>query len=528
VVKKQIRDKNCKLVVASTLPLMTKPQKIFSAQQIKEADRYTIQHEPIASIDLMERAAVKCFEWISQHFSKEKKFLVFCGPGNNGGDGLAIARLLLVAGYTVEVYTLATTGKYSEDFLINHDRLQKMDPAIFKQVSSIADLPPFYAEDIFIDAIFGTGLSKPITGLAAEIIKGFNSGGGTVIAIDMPSGLFADKASDHSSVIVRATYTLSFQFPKLSFLFAEYAAYTGDWKILDIGISQKFIDSEPATHRLLTVSEVGSMLLPRKKFSHKGTYGHALLIAGSYGKIGAAVLAVKACLRSGAGLLTVHLPKCGYTIMQVANPEAMVSVDSHEEIISDEITVTKFSAVGIGPGTGVEDETQKAFYHLLKQTTKPLLLDADALNILSLHKDWLEQVPAYSILTPHPKEFERLAGKAANDFERHQMQIGFSKKYTLIIVLKGAHTCISIPSGECYFNTTGNSGMAKGGSGDVLTGLITGLLAQGYDSLSASLLGVFIHGYAGDMAKDAIGEIGMTAGDVCDFLPAAFKEIARG
>jgi hydroxyethylthiazole kinase-like uncharacterized protein yjeF len=507
---------------------MPKPQKIFSAQQIKEADRYTILHEPITSVDLMERAALKCFEWISQHFAKEKKFLVFCGPGNNGGDGLAIARLLLIAGYTVEVYTLATAGKYSGDYLINQKRLQKLDHTIIKQVSSVADLPNFNADDIFIDAIFGTGLSKPITGLAAEIIHGLNLSGANLIAIDMPSGLYADQASDHSSAIVRANHTLTFQFPKLSFFFAEYAIYTGDWEILDIGISEKFIDNEPTIHYLLTEGVVDGILQPRKKFSHKGTYGHALLIAGSYGKIGAAVLAAKACLRSGVGLLTVHLPKCGYTIMQVANPEAMVSVDSDEEIIGDEISVTKFSAVGIGPGIGTEDATQKSLYHLLKQLRQPLLLDADALNILSLHKDWLEQVPQYSILTPHPKEFERLAGKATNDFELHQMQIEFSKKYKLIVILKGAHTCISLPSGQCYFNTTGNPGMAKGGSGDVLTGLITGLLAQGYDSLSASLLGVFIHGYAGDMAKDTIGEIGMTAGDICDFLPAAFKEIARG
>jgi hydroxyethylthiazole kinase-like uncharacterized protein yjeF len=506
---------------------MAKPQKIFSAQQIKEADRYTIQNEPIASIDLMERAALKCFEWISQHFTKEKKFLVFCGPGNNGGDGLAIARLLLVAGYTVEIYTLPTTGKYSEDFLINHDRLQKLGPAIFKNVSSITNLPHFDAGDVFIDAIFGTGLSKSITGLAAEIINALNLSGAEIIAIDMPSGLLADQVSHHSSVIVRANYTLSFQFPKLSFFFAEYAIYTGDWKILDIGISEKFIDKEPATHYLLTAELIDGILQPRKKFSHKGTYGHALLIAGSYGKTGAAVLAAKSCLRSGVGLLTVHLPKSGYTIMQVTNPEAMVSVDSHEKIITDEISVTKFSALGIGPGIGIEDETQKAFYHLLKQVKQPLLLDADALNILSLHKDWLEQVPPYSILTPHPKEFERLAGKAANDFERHEMQIEFSKKYKLIVILKGAHTCISLPSGECYFNTTGNPGMAKGGSGDVLTGLITGLLAQGYDSLPASLLGVFIHGYAGDLAKESIGETGMIAGDICDFLPTALKQIAQ-
>jgi len=268
---------------------------------------------------------------------------------------------------------------------------------------------------------------------------------------------------------------------------------------------------------------IQSLLKPREKFSHKGNYGHAMLIAGSYGKIGAAVLAAKACLRSGVGLLTVHLPKCGYEIMQATNPEAMVTADA-EHLISGEIITKTFSAVGIGPGMGTDNKTQKALHYIFMQHKNPLVLDADALNMISLNKNWLEIIPEHSILTPHPKEFERLAGKTNTDFERHALQMSLSKKYNFFMILKGARTCITTPQGETYFNTTGNPGMAKGGSGDVLTGMITGLLAQGYTSLEASLIGVFIHGLAGDIARDTIGETGMIAGDICEHLPAAFKQ----
>ncbi len=274
----------------------------------------------------------------------------------------------------------------------------------------------------------------------------------------------------------------------------------------------------------ITKPLIQNILKPREKFSHKGNYGHAMLIAGSYGKIGAAVLAAKACLRSGVGLLTVHLPKCGYGIMQATNPEAMVATDDDEYLISDEIITNTFSAVGIGPGMGTDKQTQKALHHILIQHRNPLVLDADALNIISLNKNWLDMIPENSILTPHPKEFERLAGKTNTDLERHSLQMGLSKKYNLFMIVKGARTCITTPGGETYFNTTGNPGMAKGGSGDVLTGIITGLLAQGYTSLEASLTGVFIHGLAGDIARDTIGETGMIAGDICEHLPAAFKQ----
>jgi NAD(P)H-hydrate epimerase len=501
---------------------MIQPKKIFSTQQIKAADRFTIEQEPITSTNLMERAALKCAEWLQNHFTKHNTFIIFCGNGNNGGDGLAIARLLFLDGFDVRAYTINASVKHTDDFLENEKRLNE----IRCPVTALADgeaVPEIKVTDVVIDAIFGTGISKPITGIAAEIIKSINASDAQIISVDMPSGLFADSASDHSSVIIKANHTLSFQFPKLAFFFAENASYVGNWEILDIGLSEKFIAEEITSIYLITHELVKSILKPRPTFSHKGTYGHAMLVAGSYGKIGAAVLSASACLRSGVGLLTVHLPRCGYEIMQVTNPEAMVLVDSNEKIIGDEIAAEKISAIGIGPGIGTEQITQSAVHYLLTHTAQPLVIDADALNILSLHKDWLGLVPANSIFTPHPKEFERLAGKASNDFDRHQQQVDFSAKHSVFVVLKGAHTCITTPGGESYFNTTGNPGMAKGGSGDVLTGVLASLLAQGYSSLETCLLGVYIHGLAGDLASASLGETGMIAGDIIKFLPAAFK-----
>jgi hydroxyethylthiazole kinase-like uncharacterized protein yjeF len=503
---------------------MKSPSKIFHVAQIKAADLYTIQHEPVTSINLMERAASACTKWIQQHFTQKNSFLIVCGTGNNGGDGLAIARQLHLSGYQVQICIIEMEGKYSEDFLVNEDRLKKVDGSLIKKIKTAAELV-IKQNDIIIDAIFGTGLSKPITGLIADIITSINKSNATVIATDMPSGLLADQHTDPLSAVIKAHDTLSFQFPKLAFFFPENELYTGNWNILDIGLHETFIANEPTIHYQLTETFVKSLLKPRRKFSHKGTYGHAMLIAGSYGKMGAAVLAAKACLHSGVGLLTMHIPQCGNEIMQTTAPEAMVSTDSKKHWIGDEIITKTFSAIGMGPGIGTNEQTQKSLHAIITRHERPLVLDADALNILGLHKDWLEELPANSILTPHPKEFERLAGAAANNFERHALQIAFSKKYQLFIILKGAHTCITTPSGETYFNTTGNPGMAKGGSGDLLTGVITAILAQGYTPLETCLISVFVHGLAGDLTRDALGETGMIAGDLCDHLPQAFKQL---
>lgn len=505
---------------------MNQAIKIFTSVQIKKADEYTVAHEPIASIDLMERAATKCTQWLIQNIKKKDSLLFFCGPGNNGGDGLVIARQLHILGYTVKVYLLSLSKNCSVDFSINEERLRKVQKDILHTITSSNEFPEINKTDIIIDAIFGTGLNKTVSGLAGDCISLINKSGAKVIAIDMPSGLFTDAHTDSNSTVIKATHTLSFQFPKLAFFFPENASFVGDWQILNIGISETFISKEVSKKYFITKDCIKTILKPRKKYSHKGTFGHTLIVAGSYGKMGAAVLSANACLRSGAGLLTAHVPKSGYEIIQITSPEAMVSIDQNENLFSDKLNTSAYTSIAVGPGIGTEKLTQDALKHLLLNSDKPLVIDADALNNISLN-DWSKLIPLNSILTPHPKEFERLTKKAKNDFERHTLQIEYSVKYNVYVILKGAHTCITTPNGDCYFNSTGNPGMAKGGSGDILTGIIAGLMAQGYTSIESCILGVFIHGLAGDIAKKEIGEIGMASSDITTYLPIAFKVLTK-
>lgn len=502
---------------------MNTPGKLFSARQIREADAYTIQHEPISSVALMERAANACFRWIQKQPFGKLHIQVFCGLGNNGGDGLVLAKLLLDAGYAVSVYIVHYSNKRSGDFNFNEQQLKGLYASHVNDLHEGHSFPVIHENNVIIDALFGTGLSKPVSGLAADVIHYLNSSEAKIVSIDIASGLFADQHSDPQWAIIEPDYTLSFQFPKLAFLFAENEPFTGKWEVLDIGLHQRFIEEEPVTNYLLNRSFIKHLLTPRKKFSHKGTFGHALLIAGSYGKIGAALLSAKALVRSGAGLLTVNIPHCGYTIMQSSVPEAMVLTDKHERYITEDLQCEPYSAIGIGPGIGTRQETGNALKMNLQSCKKAVVLDADALNCISMNKELLFLIPKHSVLTPHLKEFERLTRKAANDFDRNRLQIEFSQLHQVYVVLKGAHTCISTPEGICYFNSSGNPGMAKGGSGDVLTGIITALLAQGYSSLHSAIIGVHIHGLAGDIAKEQKGETGMIATDIIDALPRAFQ-----
>ena len=475
--------------------------KILSIPQIRAADEYTIANEPIASIDLMERAAFECFSFIKEHLYKEKLIHVFCGMGNNGGDGLVIARMLFGADFNVQVFILKYASKYSDDFAINLERLKKETTVSVVELSEGSVLPNISEKDVVIDAIFGSGLSKPISGWLGEAISKINASNALVLAIDIPSGFFADTLSyPDKGAIIKADYTLTFQFPKKSFLFPECDAYVGDWQVLDIGLHPDYIHSVVTNDFYLTPHFIESIIKPRSKYSHKGTYGHALLIAGSYGMAGAAVLSAKAALRSGVGLLSLFIPKALYAILQTTVPEAMVHTSETDMHVSGFPDISKYTAIGMGPGIGKHDETAATLKLFIQQSSRPLVLDADALNILSENPTWLAFLPKNSILTPHPGEFERLAGKTSDSFERHQLQLEFSRKFHVIVVLKGAHTCITAPDGKAYFNSTGNPGMATGGSGDVLTGMITSLLAQSYSPLHAALLGVYLHGAAGDKA----------------------------
>jgi hydroxyethylthiazole kinase-like uncharacterized protein yjeF len=498
---------------------MPEPIKILTAQQIKAADEYTMQHEPVTAIDLMERAAKACTAWIEQHISSDKVIKVFCGMGNNGGDGLAIARLLSRAGYAVEVYIIKHSNTPSQGFSTNLKRLLAENVV---EITDAAQLPVIAPADIVIDALFGTGTNREVSGIAAVCIQHINKSTATVCAVDVPSGLLADMHTNPDSAVVHATHTLTFQFPKRAFLFTENGERVGIWHILDIGLSEKYTQQVATPAYYLTMPYISSLLQSKPKFAHKGTFGHSLIVAGSYGKIGAAVLAAKACLRSGTGLLSIRTPTCGYAIIQVAVPEAMADMDSGTLHLQDNIVAGQYSSIGIGPGIGTDTATQAVLHHLLQHSTAPLVLDADALNMLAADKTKLSLLPHNSILTPHPKEFERLTHAVSNDFERHGLQREFSAEHKVYVVLKGAHTCSTTPEGQAYFNSTGNPGMARGGSGDVLTGVLTGLLAQGYNPLHACLLGVYIHGLAGDIAAMHMSTTAMTSADIIEHLPQAF------
>ncbi|HOW31464.1 MAG TPA: NAD(P)H-hydrate dehydratase [Bacteroidales bacterium] len=496
--------------------------KIFSTEQVRQADAYTIANEPIASIDLMERAAIACYNIIKPKVSGNfKRVVIFCGPGNNGGDGLAIGRMLWRDGIDV-VAVIDEEAAKSPDYMVNLERYIAGGGI----TATVSDVPLIEADDLVIDAIFGSGLSKPIQGKWADVIALINDCRTIVVSVDIPSGLFSGKPSDpKAGAIVKADHTLSLQFPKLAFMFPENDEFTGDWQTVDIGLHQKFISAEPADNFYIGMEDAAEMLKPRKKFSHKGTYGHALLVTGSLGKMGAAVLSSRACLRSGTGLVTSHIPGCGVSIMQTAVPEAMVSVDTWDDAFTTLPHLDGYTALGAGPGIGTADSTQRALKLLLQESHVPLILDADALNILSENKTWLGFLPHETILTPHPKEFERLAGKIVNSFDRFDLLRRFAVKYGCYIVLKSAHTVTCTPAGKCYFNSTGNPGMATGGSGDVLTGIITGLAAQGYTTLQSCLLGVYLHGLAGDLAAAKSGPEALLASDIIDKLSDAWLKI---
>lgn len=498
---------------------------IPNSTQLKEWDQFTIQQQGIRSIELMERTANACMRWIESKQFLQKKFLIFCGKGNNGGDGLAIARLLLYAGSKVKIYISETGHAGSPDFQENLQRLH----AVTKEIHFIQDerqLNAIQSEEIIIDALFGSGLNKPIVGTTKSIIDWINNQSSSVISIDLPSGLYIDKSSKGNPV-VKADFTLTFQTTKLALLIQENAQFIGEVTVLDIGLDQAYTDSKKFEHLFVQSSLIKQIYEPRNRFAHKGNFGHAGIFAGSFGKMGAAVLCAKACLHSGVGLLTSFIPRCGYVVMQTAVPEAMVIADENEESLAQlPGDMDKYEVIGVGPGIGTSNETITLISYLLRRVHKPIVADADALNIIAKNQQWLKQLPAGTIITPHPKEFDRLFGEQANDFERLECAHTKAKEFNIVIVLKGHHTSICTPGGLVYFNSTGNAGMAKGGSGDVLTGILTAMVAQKYDSVEAAIFGVYLHGLAGDLAAKDLSMESMVAGDIINYLGEVFKQLA--
>ncbi len=502
--------------------------KLFTTKQIAEIDKYTIENEPVSDIDLMERAAMQITNWIVRRFSTEQKMVFFAGPGNNGGDALAIARQLADLDYTCEVFLPDMGKELKGSPKKNRERLEKQNRVKLQKITTPEEFPEPGETDVLIDGLFGSGLSRPLEKLPAKIVHRINQCKNQVIAIDIPSGLMGqDNSENIAKNIIRADFTLTFQFPKISFFFRENEQFTGKWKVLPIGLHPDGIEKVETNYFFIDKEMVKPLLPERSKFSHKGTFGHALLIAGSFGKMGAAVLAARACLHSGAGLITAHIPRQGYEIIQTAAPEVMTSVDQHDSIFTEFPDLSPFSAIGIGPGLDKKHNTCKAFSELLEKIKMPIVIDADGLNILSEHKDWLKKLPENSILTPHPGEFKRLVGETNNSYEQIQKQLNLAKEYKIIVVLKGAFTSVATPDGKLFFNSTGNPGMASGGTGDVLTGFLLGLLAQGFSAENAAVAGVYLHGLAGDLAVKNKSEFSLVAGDLIESLGEAFLKVLK-
>ncbi|MEX0995684.1 MAG: NAD(P)H-hydrate dehydratase [Flavobacteriaceae bacterium] len=499
--------------------------KLFTAKQMYEADKATEAKEGITSIDLMERAAGQAFEWIDTSLKGSKvPISIFCGIGNNGGDGMALARMLLDKGYTVNCFVVNYSEKRSKCFLTNYDRYKNTTKVWPKLLKSESDFPELSSEGIIVDALFGIGLNRPLDGWVKKLVQHINKAGAFTLSIDVPSGMFVDAPTPDVDAVIKANLTLTFQVPKLPFFLPETAGFTQSFQILDIGLDPEYLHKTPTQARLILKNDVQAMYLPKRKFDHKGTYGHALIAGGSYGKMGAVSLATKACLRSGAGKVTAYTPKCGYTILQTSVPEAMVLTDESENQLTQFPGTDEYQTIGMGIGLGTHKDTLEGFSSFLKNHKKPLVLDADALNLLGKNKKLLALVPPKSVLTPHPGELERLMGSWKNDFDKLAKTKKLSKKLDSVIVIKGAHT-LTVYQENLYINTTGNPGMATAGSGDVLTGFITGLMAQGYDPLVAAVFGVYLHGSAGDLASQHLGFNSLIAGDLIDFLGDAFLSL---
>lgn len=502
--------------------------KIFTAAQIHELDNYTITHEPIKSIDLMERAAKTITRAIMDEWTDRTPMVIFAGPGNNGGDSLAVARLLAEENYKVSVYLFNIHNKLSDDCAANKQRLiDSKRVGHFTEVTLNFDPPELTEDMVVIDGLFGSGLNKPLIGGFASLVKYINQCPAKVVSIDIPSGLMCeDNTYNIHSNIIRADLTLTLQQKKLSMMMADCQKYIGRLRVLDIRLSKEYIDKTEANCRILEEQDVRRLLMPRDDFAHKGAMGNTLIIAGSYGMAGAAVLATRACLRSGVGKVTVHTPRRNYLVMQTAVPEAVMQMDHEETYFSESVDSTDFDALGIGPGLGLVENTAIALIGQIRRTSCPIVADADALNILANHQAWMQQLPSGIIMTPHPKEFDRMAGSTSNnDYERLIRAQQMAEHIKGYIILKGHHSALCMPDGHIVFNATGNSGMATAGSGDVLTGILTALLARGYDKGMACQLGMYLHGLAGDLAAKEVGKESLVASDIIQFLPKAFLKL---
>lgn len=500
--------------------------KILSPQQLKEVETQTIQIQNIELINLMERAATAILNWLKARIDlPHTRFTIVCGIGNNGGDGLALARLVDQENAIVKVY-LQKNNTYSLDNLTNQKQLKDLKiPIEYFDEKSNLEIDP---GSLLIDAIFGYGLNRPISNDWANIIHQINEKASSIVSIDVPSGLFCDTINDKKDAIINADVVLTFQTPKLSLLLPENQDHVKDFEILDIGLDQNTIHQQKSKFNYVSTDFIPYFFRSRNKFSHKYDFGHALIIGGSYGKIGAVALAAKACLRAGAGLVTAYVPRCGYVPIQSSFPESMVMTDFSEDKIISFPDVEKFDSILVGPGLGTDEKTLYSFEQFLDEAdlqNKNLIIDADAINLISSHREILKKLPKGTIITPHDGELERLVGKWKTSFEKIKLTQNIAKKHNIIVIVKGAYSQTYLPNQEVYFNSSGNPGMATAGSGDALGGILAAHLSKGFDQQDASILSVYLHGLAGDLASEQMGQESMLASDIINFLPTAFKKL---
>ena len=499
--------------------------KIFTSSDITEIERLSIEREGITSYELMERAASAVASEITQRWVPSQRILIFAGPGNNGGDALAVARLLLDQGFHPTILLFNTQNKLSRNCELNKKKLEDYGDVDFTEVTRSLNMPDITEDDVVIDGLFGSGLNDKLLGGYTSLVRQINDSGAYVVSIDIPSGLFGEFNSENIlRNVIHANLTLVMHFPRFSFFFEDNASCVGEWKVLDIKLDNEAIANTPASYFLIDEQGVRDSLKKRNPFTTKDDYGRAFIVAGSVGMMGAAVLTSRAAMRSGLGLAVLHAPLCGYLVAQTAIPEVLYSSDDDRCFISD-IPDKRGYVTAIGPGLGTSETTQNALETYLRKAKKPVVLDADALNCIAARRSMLNDIPRDSIITPHAKEFDRLFGDHVTEEERLLKAVEMAQVCKIVIVLKGHYTKIVRPDGKVFVNATGNPGMATAGSGDVLTGIITALLAQGLNSSVAASVGCYIHGFAGNLARRKVGEMGLMASDIVDNIGEAFKLI---
>lgn len=501
--------------------------KIFTTENIRNIDRVTIEEEGVSSMELIHRVAECVVNEILSRWNPSKPTMVFAGPGNNGADALIVAKMLIESGFNPHVVLINVNGNsLSRDCRVCRDELLSVGNVLMTEIVHTAQIPTLTADHLVVDGLFGSGLRNPLEGGYKSMARYINESGATVLSIDVPSGMFGDWNSRILATnVVHADLTVAVQFPRLAFFISDNAELVGKWKTVDIGLSRRAAEQMSTKYFLIEKDDVRHVLKRRPDFCSKADFGHALLFAGCYGMMGAAVLAARGALRAGVGKLTVQSANRGFEVLQTAVPEALFVPDRNELVISDMTPRVSFTAIGVGPGIGTNDATRGAFETLIKTFKRPMVIDADALNIIARNPALIDHITPGSILTPHAGEFDRIFGSQPSAETRLLKALEVASKYKLIIVLKGRYSATVRPDGKVFFNSTGSSAMATPGSGDVLTGIITALLAQGYKSEIAATAGVYIHGLAGDIAAQSEGEYGTLAGDIAASVGKAFSSI---